>query len=432
MWWFRDRKHLKYQQLIAHLPPYSTDHKYKKRFHGGGQNSSLTTFSPKCYRRLFAKIVLLVGLVILFIGVQAGLFAYDNHLDGLLLHSVLPLFFSATYPVAFWEPLDIEAANPIPKIIHQTYKDENLPSKWSHVPLSYKNTMPDYEYMFWSDKKIQEFLEQNYPWFLPTFESYEYHIQRVDSIRYFILYHYGGIYVDMDVGAKIRLDDVLKGHDVIIPITPDLGVTNAFMTSSKHSDFFQYVIHHLEERNNLRYLGVKTRHWVIIGSTGPAFLHWCMEHYTNKKNLSVVEPHIWGKCGLCESCRDLSDAWFTHVPAGGSSWWSISSSIVTTVWCNFWISSTIAFPGVCFTFYYLYVYVDKGNEIEKEKVEGESIQTDVEENIRLITDDGLANTSTFPIPHSQSIHRVRSAAALSLPEYSSHGRGMSRVRSFIK
>jgi len=37
-----------------------------------------------------------------------------------------------------------------------------------------------------------------YPWFLETFDGYVYPIQRADAIRYFVLYYFGGIYIDLD------------------------------------------------------------------------------------------------------------------------------------------------------------------------------------------------------------------------------------------
>jgi inositol phosphorylceramide mannosyltransferase catalytic subunit len=39
---------------------------------------------------------------------------------------------------------------------------------------------------------------KEYPWFLETYDSYLYAIQRADSLRYFLLAHYGGIYLDLD------------------------------------------------------------------------------------------------------------------------------------------------------------------------------------------------------------------------------------------
>jgi len=37
-----------------------------------------------------------------------------------------------------------------------------------------------------------------YPWFLETWDSYPFPIERADAIRYFALVHYGGIYIDLD------------------------------------------------------------------------------------------------------------------------------------------------------------------------------------------------------------------------------------------
>jgi mannosyltransferase OCH1-like enzyme len=45
---------------------------------------------------------------------------------------------------------------------------------------------------------------KEYPWFLETWDNYRFPIQRADSIRYFILAHHGGIYVDLDNVSRPR------------------------------------------------------------------------------------------------------------------------------------------------------------------------------------------------------------------------------------
>lgn len=50
----------------------------------------------------------------------------------------------------------------------------------------------------WTNEKSREFIANEYPWFLETFDGYKYPIQRADSIRYFVLAHYGGTYIDLD------------------------------------------------------------------------------------------------------------------------------------------------------------------------------------------------------------------------------------------
>lgn len=58
----------------------------------------------------------------------------------------------------------------------------------------------------WSSAESREFLQREYSWFLPIYDSYRHPVQRVDALKYFIMRHYGGIYVDMDnVSAQLPL-----------------------------------------------------------------------------------------------------------------------------------------------------------------------------------------------------------------------------------
>lgn len=54
-------------------------------------------------------------------------------------------------------------------------------------------------HFLWTDATARLFMQTHYPSFLPTYDSYEYNIQRADAIRYFVLHRYGGIYMDLDV-----------------------------------------------------------------------------------------------------------------------------------------------------------------------------------------------------------------------------------------
>lgn len=50
----------------------------------------------------------------------------------------------------------------------------------------------------WTDAKSRELIATEYPWFLNTFDNYSQPIQRADAIRYFVLAHFGGVYIDLD------------------------------------------------------------------------------------------------------------------------------------------------------------------------------------------------------------------------------------------
>ncbi|KAI0472231.1 nucleotide-diphospho-sugar transferase [Xylaria cf. heliscus] len=111
---------------------------------------------------------------------------------------------------------DDTAVPVIPKIIHQVYHNwsdpENtvisLPDDWAAAQQSCIAIHPDWEYKLWTIKNSRDFIEENFSWFLPTYDNYKFPIQRVDVIRYFALRHFGGIYIDLDNGCRQSLDPI--------------------------------------------------------------------------------------------------------------------------------------------------------------------------------------------------------------------------------
>lgn len=54
----------------------------------------------------------------------------------------------------------------------------------------------------WTTESSRLFIEDEFPWFLNTYDGYKFPIQRVDVVRYFAIRKYGGIYIDMDNVSK--------------------------------------------------------------------------------------------------------------------------------------------------------------------------------------------------------------------------------------
>lgn len=61
----------------------------------------------------------------------------------------------------------------------------------------------------WTEPKSRNFIKEYYPWFLHTYDAYRFPDQRVDTVRYFLLRHYGGIYIDLDNGCLSNLEPLL-------------------------------------------------------------------------------------------------------------------------------------------------------------------------------------------------------------------------------
>jgi mannosyltransferase OCH1-like enzyme len=162
----------------------------------------------------------------------------------------------------------------IPKIIHQTYVNDSIPQHWQAPQKSCIDLHPDYEYKLWTDKKAREFIAAEYPWFLETYDAYRYPIQRADSIRYFVLHHFGGIYIDLDDGCNRSLDPLLA-YPAWLRRTNPTGISNDAMGAIPRHPFFLKAIDSLPEYNRRWLLPYIT----VMASTGPLYLSIIWTHY---------------------------------------------------------------------------------------------------------------------------------------------------------
>ncbi|KAI0771563.1 nucleotide-diphospho-sugar transferase [Trametes elegans] len=207
----------------------------------------------------------------------------------------------------------------IPRIIHQTWKSETLPAKWENVSQGCRDMMPDYEYKLWTDASAREFIAEHYSWFLDAFDNYKYPIQRADAIRYFVLYHYGGIYIDLDIGCLRPLDPLLV-HPIILPKTIPVGVSNDLMFAEKGHPFMGQTIHSLISFDYNWVLNYPT----VMFSTGPMFLSAQYGAYTSSHpptpehpggELRVLPKSLYGKNA---KPGEAPHSFFSHYY--GSSW----------------------------------------------------------------------------------------------------------------
>ena len=71
----------------------------------------------------------------------------------------------------------------IPMIIHQTWRTGEIPELFLPWITSWVDKNPKWEYWFWSDEDIKEFLAVKYPQYLDLYESYPATGYRVDTFR---------------------------------------------------------------------------------------------------------------------------------------------------------------------------------------------------------------------------------------------------------
>lgn len=87
----------------------------------------------------------------------------------------------------------------IPKRIIQTGRSLNQPLRNRAAIASIKLLNSEYEYLFFGDSEVEDFVEQRFPQYLEVFQRFRYPIQRYDFFRYLAVYYYGGFYFDLDL-----------------------------------------------------------------------------------------------------------------------------------------------------------------------------------------------------------------------------------------
>ncbi|KAI5460629.1 nucleotide-diphospho-sugar transferase [Mariannaea sp. PMI_226] len=177
----------------------------------------------------------------------------------------------------------------IPRILHQTTATDEIPEIWVESQKSCLDAYSDFEYKLWTDELARSFISDNYPWFLQTWDAYPKAIQRADSIRYFILYHYGGIYLDMDTWCNktfplYQVESNSTDDLAVFKSTSPTGVTNDIMISSAEHPVFAEIIAKLPVFYAITRVWDKFLPYVaIMTSSGPFFLTLAIQGYLLQK-----------------------------------------------------------------------------------------------------------------------------------------------------
>ena len=186
----------------------------------------------------------------------------------------------------------------IPKIIHQIYwdfsgKNKPPPPTWKKFSKSWRKCFPDWEYILWNEKSCKNFLKTHYPWFLLQYNSYKLPIQKTDVMRPFILYHYGGIYADMDYECFHNFENYLADNPSPIYIVEETGFLpvlfqNSLMISIKSHPFWVHVIKAFYRKPTLL-TKVLPSGLCVLTSTGPLLLQ-TVYNRTNAKTEIFILP----------------------------------------------------------------------------------------------------------------------------------------------
>jgi hypothetical protein len=161
--------------------------------------------------------------------------------------------------------------NGMPKIIHQTWKTNQLPGLFKNWSESWKACLPDWEYRFYTDDDNRAYIAKHFPALLEQYDRFggeedpsvdNAAIRKVDMAKYAYLAAEGGLYVDMDMecmkdptpifekmnngGAShffVREDDTKGANEF-------WAVSTSMMGTDGPSRFFEKAVERLESRSS--------------------------------------------------------------------------------------------------------------------------------------------------------------------------------------
>ncbi|KAI9006038.1 nucleotide-diphospho-sugar transferase [Gaertneriomyces semiglobifer] len=156
-------------------------------------------------------------------------------------------FIAETEKMLAWGPVTRKEDMIIPPIIHHiviNMKTE-VPETWVAAREACMQLHPDWTFMYWDDQRAVDFIRKEHGWFLETWQSYKYPIQKADSLRYLVLYTYGGTYLDMDLQCRRPLDAFRK-FPFVAPAAHPVGISNGFMMTAPAHPFIEQLIQNLQ------------------------------------------------------------------------------------------------------------------------------------------------------------------------------------------
>jgi mannosyltransferase OCH1-like enzyme len=107
----------------------------------------------------------------------------------------------------------------IPKLIHQTFRDGNLPAAIEANIRTLKMRNPAWQYQFYDDTDRFLFIRKHCePRILKAYNSINplYGAARADFFRYILIYHVGGMYLDIKSTVNRNLDTIVTNKSYLL------------------------------------------------------------------------------------------------------------------------------------------------------------------------------------------------------------------------
>ena len=157
----------------------------------------------------------------------------------------------------------------IPKVIHRIWTQwgpvkKDLPPLYKEYDQALKKLHPDWTIVEWDDEKIERFIKEHHPDFWETYNGFDKPVKKHDAIRYLIVDHYGGVFIQHSIRLMKNIEPLLHGHSAIF-FEQDVKehiLHNGIFAATTHHPIFTHIKKRLKSRTQFE----------PLQATGPYFL----------------------------------------------------------------------------------------------------------------------------------------------------------------
>lgn len=219
------------------------------------------------------------------------------------------------------EKKDIDP-RPVPKILYQTYKTNELPANFaSYRDLWLRLLSNDHETPLLLDNDLREMVSKNFPQYLTFYDGCTHNIERVDFARNIMMW-LGGIYADLDTFPVKDIRDWTRHGRVVLGTEPyehaeqfygkKVILCNAFMISPPRAslwiDLMDYIVRNYKPNSDPVY------------TTGPIAMTRFWEENPRVFEVNqviITEPSVFfplrSNGTLTRGCNFAKDTYVVHV-----------------------------------------------------------------------------------------------------------------------
>nr|WP_246714976.1 glycosyltransferase [Aestuariivirga litoralis] len=190
-----------------------------------------------------------------------------------------------------------KAITGIPRIIHQTWKTRDLSQTKGDVK-SWRRLNPDWDYRFWTDADLENFMQAEFPELMEIYRGYPNPVQRADLARYCLLRRFGGVYADIDTICLASLEPLAGETRIVVCEEPPehakgakrrglpFLLFNGTMASPAQHPFWDDVIAKcvaMYPRKNIE----------VLDNTGPFLMTAAIVQWPDQQQFSINSCHLF-------------------------------------------------------------------------------------------------------------------------------------------